>query len=295
MNNTFSHRNFISTDGRIIGKKLQEEFVSVAAGTEHSLALTRTGRIFAWGNNESGQTNCPKGDYFVSIAAGVDHSLALSRTGAIFVSAADRRISRMMPDIHTKYDAISTSSGYYNHNLVLTRDGRVVGSGSNHYGEIECPPGNFVAVAAGRNHSLALTRDGRIIGWGYNGLGQTDCPQGNNFISVAAGDFHSLGLQADGNVVGWGDNEDGQTNCPQANNIIAIAASQDYSLALTNDGKIVRWGKKGTVPKEKVALPYDFLSRLNRKFKVLCPIPKYIKMEILEDYTEWQFRDLYYL
>ena len=295
MNNTFSHRNFISTDGRIIGKKLQDkDFVSVAAGTEHSLALTRTGRIFAWGNNESGQTNCPKGDLFVSIAAGELNTIALSRTGAIFVSGADnRRVPMNGRDIptHTKYVAIAIS-GY--HLLALTQDGSVVGWGSSYYGQTKCPPGNFVAIAAGEIHSLALTRDGRIVGWGYGGLGQINCPQGNNFIAVAAGRNHSLALTRDGCVVEWGFNNHGKIpNLTEK--FVAIAASQDYSLALTNDGKIVRWGKKGTVPKEKVALPYDFLSRLNKNFKALCPIPKYIKMEILEDYTEWQFRDLYYL
>jgi hypothetical protein len=48
-------------------------------------------------------------------------------------------------------------------------------------------------------------------------------------------------------------------------------------------------------PDIKIALPYNFLGRLNKNVKVLCPIPKYIKMEILEDYTGWTFGNLYYL
>ena len=291
MNNTISPHIFLTHDGNIVGLKdtikncvsvtsrrkkrsfwltrdgrinceLKSncDFVSVAAGWDHSLALTRDGYIVGWGNNLYGQINCPSGDNFVAISAGSHHSLA------------------------------------------LTRDGRVVGWGSNGYCQTVCPSGNFVAISAGAWHSLALTNDGRVVGWGENSYGRIDCPEGNNFVAISAGVWHSLALTRDGRVVGWGYNGEGQINCPpqkEGDSFVAISAGNNHSVALTVEGKIAVLATRpaqyvGDV-KEKIALPYDFLTRLNKNVKVLCSIPKYIQMEILEDYTDWTFGNLYYL
>ena len=54
--------------------------VAIAAGYSLSLALTAEGRVVAWGNNSSGQTNVPSGlGNVVAIAAGGPHCLALMR------------------------------------------------------------------------------------------------------------------------------------------------------------------------------------------------------------------------
>ena len=115
-----------------------------------------------------------------------------------------------------------------------------------------------------------------------------------NFIAISAGYNYSLGLQEDGKVIGWGDNFYGQINCPDET-FVAIAAGYHHSLGLRADGKVFGWGFNIVCPDIKFALPYDFLERLNRNFKALCPIPKYIKMEIFEDYTGWIFGNLYHL
>ena len=60
------------------------------------------------------------------------------------------------------------------------------------------------------------------------------------------------------------------------------------------DGKVIVWGfNKLRCPDNNLALPYDFLTRLNKCLKVLFHMPKYIKMEILEDYTGWTFGQLF--
>ncbi len=56
--------------------------VAIAAGSEHSLALTAEGRVVAWGYSGWGQLNVPSGlSNVVAIAAGRDHSLALTADG----------------------------------------------------------------------------------------------------------------------------------------------------------------------------------------------------------------------
>jgi alpha-tubulin suppressor-like RCC1 family protein len=71
--------------------------VSASGGLLHSLALTTTGKVLAWGDNEAGQlgdgtltrrlapvfVHLPKSAHIVAIAAGRYHSLALTRGGKI--------------------------------------------------------------------------------------------------------------------------------------------------------------------------------------------------------------------
>ena len=71
--------------------------LSASAGLLHSLALTTTGKVLAWGDNEAGQVgdgtltrrlapvfvHLPKSAHIVAIAAGRYHSLALTRGGKV--------------------------------------------------------------------------------------------------------------------------------------------------------------------------------------------------------------------
>lgn len=68
---------------------------AIAAGNEHSLALTSTGTVLAWGNNSFGQlgdgtntsritpvtVSLPPGTTVTAIAAGRSHSLAVTSAG----------------------------------------------------------------------------------------------------------------------------------------------------------------------------------------------------------------------
>ena len=55
------------------------DFVAVAAGGDHSLALKTDGSLVAWGNNDNGQTDVPAGNNFIDIAAGNIPQLRLAR------------------------------------------------------------------------------------------------------------------------------------------------------------------------------------------------------------------------
>jgi len=58
--------------------------VAIAAGAYHSVVLKSDGTVFAWGNNNWGQTNVPAGlSSVVAIAAGGYHSLALKADGTV--------------------------------------------------------------------------------------------------------------------------------------------------------------------------------------------------------------------
>ncbi|HQQ91016.1 MAG TPA: glycosyl hydrolase family 28 protein [Kiritimatiellia bacterium] len=140
---------------------------AVAAGWDHSLALTRDGEVYAWGDRSHGQLGdgvrqtgkpaavpqpVPGLSEIIAIAAGGQHSLALRRDGTVLAWGSN-----------------------WNGQL---------GNGSHKDGSHSAVPRpvigergkdiltNAVAIAAGALHSAAVTRDGRCLAWGYNGSGQ---------------------------------------------------------------------------------------------------------------------------
>ncbi len=220
--------------------------VAIAAGGNHSLALTADGRVIGWGLNTSGQTNIPIGlSNVVAIAAGGFHSLALTTNGKVVAWGYNSYGQGGVPSGLTNVVLVTIAAGGW-HNLAVTTDGRVVAWGNNDYGQSTIPSGltNVVAIAAGHAHSLALTANGRLVAWGYSDQGQTNIPSGlSNVVAVAAGGFHSLAMVDSGIVVGWGTNDHGQISIPRAlSNAVAIAAGEQHSLALTVDGRVVGWG-----------------------------------------------------
>lgn len=54
----------------------------------------------------------------------------------------------------------------------LSRDGKVVGG----YDDIDVS--NCVAISRSNFHALGLSRDGQIVGWGSNANRQINCPSG---------------------------------------------------------------------------------------------------------------------
>jgi hypothetical protein len=64
---------------RIDRSVFDAQFIAIAAGTWHSLALKKDGSIVGWGSNSYGQASPPDGNDFIAIAAGYSHSLAIRR------------------------------------------------------------------------------------------------------------------------------------------------------------------------------------------------------------------------
>jgi alpha-tubulin suppressor-like RCC1 family protein len=171
---------------------------AVAGGEFHSLALTSTGTVYAWGANGAGElgngsttlsfTPVPvtglSGTNVTAIAAGAEHSVALTSTGAVYAWGDNE-------------------------------DGQLGnGTTTNALTALLVPfPANgsaaVVAISAGDFDSFALESDGSLWAWGDNFDGQygngtrTDSltpievytPAGGYGISVfAEGYLHSLAI-----------------------------------------------------------------------------------------------------
>ncbi|MDX1810853.1 MAG: hypothetical protein R3240_02830, partial [Gammaproteobacteria bacterium] len=235
--------------------------VKIDAGNYHSLALTRSGFVFAWGSNLQGQ----------------------------ILSTNQTRVSR--PELIVGLQDVVKISAGGDFNLALTANGKLFGWGSNSAGQLALDqfepqfslreislPQSISNIAAGSEHVLALTDTGKVYSWGQNDKlqlgrseqgviivpGQVVSSSGvsvlESVIAIAAGKSHSLALLENGSVVAWGDNSLGQlgTNAiisqsrlpvfVQDNaghlleSIKAIAAGENYSLAVDQNGKIYAWG-----------------------------------------------------
>ena len=84
-------------------------FVAIAAGLKHSLALKADGSMVGWGANWSGQAIPRPGTNFVAIAAG-DHNLALKSDGSMIGWGANN-YGQAVRRAGTNFIAIVAASG----------------------------------------------------------------------------------------------------------------------------------------------------------------------------------------
>ena len=177
--------------------------IAIAAAQDHTLAITSTGAVYAWGDNSNGQlgdgttTNraapvlvgLPAGVRAVSVAGGQWHSVAATSTGKVY-SWGDNSVGEVGDGTFTERHAPVLSS---------------------------LPAGVTVtAVSAGYVYSLARTSTGSAYGWGNNEYGQlgngtTDVyndvplqvsfPAGVTAASVVAGQYHTLAVTPSAPVV----------------------------------------------------------------------------------------------
>ncbi len=181
----------------------------VASGSNHTLAVTRDGAVWAWGDNHWGQIS------------------------------ADATLRVLEPRL-VAFDApVASVSGGYVHSLALDRSGQVWAWGSNLYGQLgtgdykdrQHPtlvklPRRMRNVSAGWFFSLAVDDTGHVWGWGNNergqlgnsNLGAIPVPRMieglEDIVSVVSGHQHAVALRSDGSVWSWGANDYGQVGVP---------------------------------------------------------------------------------
>ena len=244
----------------VIGLPTHDPVVAVAAGYLHSVALTASGHVYAWGDNHDGQL------------------------GIAGVSSSAMPLAVPLPPHIT---SIAAGALF---NLALTADGRVYGWGDDRAGEVggaaigrvlvppavqaDLPKGAIVQICAGAVYALALSRTGRLFAWGDNSyfqlgsLGNGDpsipepiahLPVGDYPVAIACGAFFGLMLTRQGRVYAWGDGNHGQlgdsssgfiTSVPEQveglpviDTIDKVAAGESQCLALSRAGRRLCLGR----------------------------------------------------
>jgi YD repeat-containing protein len=182
----------------------------VASGWDHSLALTAWNKLYAWGNNASGQlgdgtttsssvpvpvTGFPGNVFITQVAAGYHYSVGLDTNGHVWawgdnsnyqLGATTPSQSSTPVEVSGLSNIVAVSAGY-NFVLALRNDGTVWAWGSDYDGQLgngttSATPvatpvevaglSGVTGIAAGGYHALAVTGSGEVYSWGYNASGQ---------------------------------------------------------------------------------------------------------------------------
>ncbi|HEX4034862.1 MAG TPA: putative Ig domain-containing protein [Solirubrobacteraceae bacterium] len=249
---------------------------ALAGGGDHSLALTSSGQLYAFGNNHWGQlgnstengqdfANAPtlvtlpgQSGTIIQIAAGANSSLALTSTGQLYGFGLDL------------YGQIGNLPPYTPDNEPEPIPNPIALPGVT---------GQITEIAAGDTDGFAATSTGQLFAFGKNDEGQLGTTnmgvenyngtpslitlpgESGTIAEIAAGSEHTLVLTTSGQLYGFGENGEGQlgyttnngstapTPTPalatlpgQKGAITQISAGSYTSFAVTSSGQLYAFG-----------------------------------------------------
>jgi trimeric autotransporter adhesin len=167
---------------------------AIAAGAFHNLAV-REGIVFGWGSSTSGKLVPPSGNNFVAVAAGLEHSVALRNNGTLAAWGANNLNQIAIPADAINVKAIAAGENH-TLALRSNGTVRAWGANNNGQLNLAPLLSGVMAIGAGDNHSFAVLTNGTVIVWGNNSSAQTNVPPGvSNIIAAAGGGNHSIALQ----------------------------------------------------------------------------------------------------
>ena len=249
-NSTTDRRTPVAVDG------LSSGVVAIAAGNNHTCALTDSGKVQCWGNNNYGQlgdnsttdrwspvvvSGLTNG--VTSISAGSSHTCALTSGGGVKCWGWN-------------------SEGQLGDNSIVQRNTPVA---------VNNLTSGVTAIAAGSSHTCALTSAGEVQCWGRNDEGQlgdsssvrhltpsTVSGLTSKVTALVTGFGHTCVLTSGGGVQCWGMNSNGQLGNNSiaqsaipvsvsnlSSGVTAITAGWGHTCALINGGGVQCWGRNG--------------------------------------------------
>lgn len=229
------------------------QFVDVAVGGSHMLALTKKGTVWSWGGNYNGE---------------------LGRGGVVYqdkIADAPAPIDGLprVVEIEARQDE----------SYALSKDGFAYGWGDNETGQILDSPDSVVRnhrtpirvldslsitqISLGTPQTAAITREGDVFEWTSSDYIISKINSSNYLYKVvvdpvhpkciAAGAGFTILLGEEGNVVGWGDNESGVLGISDrfatqpvfldtTGSVKTVDAGLNHVAALSSNGEIIIWG-----------------------------------------------------
>ncbi|KAL3528160.1 hypothetical protein ACH5RR_012816 [Cinchona calisaya] len=183
----------------------------VAAGAEHTAAVTEDGELYGWGWGRYGnlglgdrndrlipeKVSAVEGENMTLVACGWRHTISVSSSGGLYTCGWSKygQLGHGDFDDHLiphKLNAFSKSfisqiSGGWRHTMALTADGKLYGWGWNKFGQVgvgdnidHCSPvqvrfpldQKVVQISCGWRHTLAVTERQNVFSWGRGTNGQ---------------------------------------------------------------------------------------------------------------------------
>ena len=304
---------------------------NAAVGGAHSLAVTSSGQLYAFGYNGYGQlgkaaNNTPNPvpalvtlpgqvGQVMQAAAGSNHSLVLTSSGQLYAfgynwygqlgnatnnGTLTPNATPTLVGLPGAIGPVSQIAAGGTYSLALTASGQLYAFGYNFYGQLGSATnsgtnnanptpalvalpgavGPITRIAAGSNHSLAVTASGQLYAFGFNWYGQlgntinnaTTLPSptptlvtlpGSTgpVVNVTAGEGFTLALTSTGQLYAFGENAFGELGSPtnngtanpnptptqvtlpgQVGSITQIGAGNLHSLVVTSSGQLYAFG-----------------------------------------------------
>ncbi|XP_078386063.1 putative E3 ubiquitin-protein ligase HERC4 [Cetorhinus maximus] len=206
-------KEFFIMEPQLLNSLSLRNIIQVACGNHHSLALSKDGKLFAWGQNTYGQLglgtkggseDSPQcvtsltGMPVAQITAGGEHSFALSLSGAVF------------------------GWGRNNHGQLGLKDTEDRDK-PKYVKLLECK--KTIHISCGQEHTAVLTKDGLVFTFGAGSYGQlghnstedeikprlVGCLFANKVSQIACGSYHTLVfVPSSGKIYSFGRGEFGQ-------------------------------------------------------------------------------------
>lgn len=183
----------------------------VAAGAEHTAAVTESGKLYGWGWGRYGNLGLGdrsdrlvpgevapvQGEKMSLVACGWRHTVAVSDTGSLYTYG------------WSKYGQLG--HGDYEDHLVPHQVAALKGH-------------RIFQVSGGWRHTMALDDEGKLFGWGWNKFGQVGVannddhnspqlvkiPVSERITQVSCGWRHTVAITEKDNVFSWGRGTSGQ-------------------------------------------------------------------------------------
>jgi alpha-tubulin suppressor-like RCC1 family protein len=242
-----------------VGLPAGQTWIQIVAGKQHTLGLTSSGALYAWGLNTSGQLGInstvntsvpvlvsgPSGASWSSISAGDSYSVGIATNGQLYA--------------------------WGNNNSGQIGNGSVTSSSRPTL--VSAPSGtSWAAVAAGGSHVLAVSTTGLLYAWGDNTQGQLGTnnttavsvptlvsgPASTSWSVVAAHSNHSFAISTDFVLYGWGSNTGAELGInvttknshsspvmvsgPSGVSWVQVATGNSHTVAITANNELYAWG-----------------------------------------------------
>lgn len=250
------------------------EYIAVAAGSRHTIGLTKNGYLMAWGYNGNGEL-------------GLGFTRSTDATTGQVKSVV--HLPFPFPQLNKTPSPIAIAAGG-SHSAMIARDFSVWAWGVNTYGQcgvnpddnaldepqrvalfpgtvsIKGPDSRPVSVACGDYHTMVLMSDGTVLAWGGNASGQLGdtktkdrheparIPGLRGIRAIAAGGASSYALDSAGVLWAWGNNSLGQlgtgdrrgryvpTKVERLDAVTGVVAGGAHAMAVRADGGLWTWG-----------------------------------------------------
>ncbi len=258
------------------GKELTD-IVKIVSGVDHTLALTKDGKVYSWGYNNYGQLGINSKvnqnvanfmldengeapiENVIDIAAGNTYSTILKENGEVYAVGENSYgqigdntlVSKMvLTQIEEIQNVVQIANGGW-HTVMLRGDGTVWTVGRNRYGELGINATNDTSTASAQGKPIVR----QTINHEKNGVLR-------NITQIAAGGYHTIALTTAKQVYTWGYGLDGQLgngaksnyNYPQIvldntdgengiGNIKKIGSAERVTFLITDNNEVYATGE----------------------------------------------------